>query len=957
MRWLLLVKILFLLILNASYSQSQTIITGQVTDTISTPLVLSTIMILDAADSTYIAFTQADKNGHFSLKQKLKNPFIVKISYLGYFSFEKKLDPKDSNLFDLGTIRLIQINNVLFEVVIKEAKAPLKMRGDTIEYDASTFKVPAGSSVEDLLRKLPGIAVGADGSITSQGQGVNKVTVDGKRFFGDDPTMATKNLPAESVSKVQVFNEKTEQEKLTGLTLEKDQKTMNLELKEDFKKGGFGKLIAGAGLEERENDPNSIDLISKWEFKGNYNKFNKKEQLSFIGIRNNTGRNGMNWNDFQDFRGQQSWEWNQSEEIFGFGYGAGFRHNSPGNEEESDEFGNSESYFGDGSAGIPENAQVGINYNYEHNKLKLTTSYTYRQNNLLSEAIRSRQFFLPDYNYTTQDQSSQDRKNGSHRAEIIIENELDSLNSIILKLRGNGVLTKTGINGLFNNKNQEGLLSGLLNLHRFSDRTNLGWQGVGYYKRKFKNKRRNFGINFIYNKNERNTEEELLSKNEFYSNSLLDSISIIDQFIEFNTDIHSIKSSVLYVEPLGRDLSIQFFYNFIQRNDELIRDVFDNIQDTIVANSFYTRNNGHHFRLNKGGTILQYGKNGLNLTAGISTQRMNLDGKFQEGTNPTTTIGRSFDNLLGTLSANLQLAGNKRLGIGYNGSIQEPSFRNLSPIIDNSNPLFIRIGNPELNPEKLHRINLYYGGNNQAKFINYNINGSYTYYQNQYIAEQTVDSFLITTSRLINFKGGRRLSSNVGYGFPIIKNKFTISLNYNYSYDLTKSIINTILNDAISNNHGVGLSVTLTPNDQFSIYLDNRWSFNSTSYSLETKKNYDVWNQSYNLQANARVFYKIYFNGTFNYRIFNNERFSTQFNIPLLNASLYRLFGKGDRLEIRLSAYDLLNKNISISQFATVNQITETKTFLVSRYYLLSLSYNIKGIRASVKRSNDWMFN
>ncbi len=953
MRWLYPLLVFSFSLINSSFAQTRIEIKGQVTDTLSVPLALATVLILDAEDSTYITYTQADKNGLFSIKDKFSKPILIKVTYLGYFSFEKKLDPKESSLFDLGNIRLTQINNVLFEVVIKEAKAPLKMRGDTIEYDATTFKVPAGSSVEDLLRKLPGIDVGADGSISSNGRSVNKVTVDGKRFFGDDPTMATKNLPAESVSKVQVFNEKTEQAQLTGQVQDKNEKTMNLELKEEFKKGGFGKIVAGIGLEERDSGDGNSSAITKSEVKGNYNKFNKKEQLSVIGIQNNTGRNGMNWNDYQDFRGQQSWEWNDAEQLFSFGQGNYYYGGN--NDENNDEFGSSEGYFGDDAAGIPENAQAGINYNYDHNKLKWTSSYVYRQNNLLSEAIRKRQFFLPDNNYFTDDQSSQDRKNGSHRAEIILEKEFDSLNTLILKLRGNVVSTATGTNGVFRNNDQYGLLTGSLNLNRNSDRKNLGWQGVAYYKRKFKNKKRNFGVNFIYNVNERNTEEDLFSKNEFYSQNILDSTAILDQFIQFNTDINSIKSSLLYVEPLGKNLSIQFIYNFIQRKDQLVRDVFDNIQDTMLISNLYSRNNDHTFKLNKGGAILQFGKNGLNLSAGVAAQNISLDGRFQEGINPYTAIDRSYNNILGTFYANLDLNG-KQIGMGYYGNVQEPSFRNLSPIIDNSNPLFIRIGNPELNPEISHELHFNFYGSNQINFTNYNFYANYSYSENQHIVEQTIDSLLITTSRFVNYKGGQRASIYAGYGFPIVKNKFTVRTNYSYSYGLNKSIINYILNDAINNNHSLRLSLSWTPNDKYSVYLDTRGSLNTTSYSLETQQNYKVWSQSYNLQTNAKLLFNIYFNGSLDYRIYDNEQFATQYNIPILNASIYRLFLKGDKLEVRLSSYDLLNKNISIRQFASVNQVTETSTFLLSRYYLLSLSYNIKGIRVTVKKSNDYMF-
>ncbi len=932
-------------------------IRGRITDTLQIPLVAATILILDAKDSSYISFTQTDNEGNFKVRQKLKNPFILKVTYLGYFAFEKIIDPAIIQIVDLGNVALTQINTVLFEVIIKEAKAPLKMRGDTLEYDATTFKVPAGSTVEDLLRRLPGMAVGADGAITSHGQSVNKVTVDGKRFFGDDPTMATKNLPAESVSKVQVFNEKSEQEKLTGLTLEKDQKTMNLELKDDFKKGGFGKILAGIGMEERNESDAGNDQIIKTELKGNYNKFDKKIQLSLIGVQNNTGRNGMNWNDHQDFRGQQSWEWNSAEEIFGFGYSSGMIFNSPGGgDEESDDFGGTVGFFGDQNSGFPQNALAGINYNYDFNKVKFTGMYSFRQNDLFSRADRVQQFLLPGSNYLSTDLSEQNRKNNSHRVEFIYENEFDSLNSMILKLRGNAVFTQTDVNSQFVNSKEPGIINGSLVLSKNAERANYGWQGVAYYKRKFKNKKRNFGINFIYNNNDRSTDEYLNSENEFYSGNTIDSVSLLNQFIEFETDIRSIKSSALYVEPIARNLSLQFFINYLQRDDQLGRDVFDDISDSLVLNKNYSRNNDHVFRMKRAGSIIQYGKDGKNISFGIAVQNIQLVGQFNEGVSQLGSINRSYDNFLATVSGNIQISNDKRIGLSYYGNIQEPSFKSLTPIVDNTNPIYIRLGNPDLNPEKWHQLNLHYYANNKIRFINYNLSMNYNFYDNQHITEQIIDTFLVTSSKLINYNGGQRFNVYAGFGFPIIKNRLTVNLNYNYNYFLTKSLINYELNEADRNSHSVGANISYTPNEKYSIYSDNRWSFAQTKYSIKTSQNNITLNQFYNLSLNAKLLFKIYINSSLNFRLFENELFDTKYEIPILNASIYRLFLKGDRLELRLSTYDLLNKNRSINQIANVNIISETQTMVLTRYYLISLSYNIKGIRASVKRSNDWMF-
>lgn len=944
MRQFYYLLILFTLINFLSNAQTRTEIKGLVTDTYLEPLVSASVMILDVLDSSYLTFTQADQNGYFSITEKFNKPFKIKITYLGYFSYEKIMDPKESSQFDLGNIRLAQMNNMLSEVVIKEAKDPVKYYGDTIEFDVSSIKFTEGSSLEDLLRKLLGVIVGLDGSITVNGQRVNKVNVDGKHFFGDDPTIASRNLPAEGVLKVQIFNEITEQEKMTGIISDKNEKTINIELKEDFKKNKFGKIIAGMGARELKNLTQTSDQISKWELKGNYNKFNEKLQLSFIGCRNNTGRNGINWNDDQDLGAQHIWDWNSTEDLFGF---SNYRVFSLGLGDRSDELSTSSIYFGDATAGIPNNTQIGLNFNYDYHKLKISTMYTYNKNDLLSDADRKQKLFLQSSNYFTNDHIAQDLKNGSHRAEFIFENDIDSLSTIVFKIRGNAVSTNAGIKGMFNYKNQDDYLTRILNLNQNSDRLNLGWQGVLFYKLKFNN-RRNLGINLIYNNNQNRIDSKLYSNDYFYSINN-DSISIVDEIIKLNTSKSSIKSSIFYVEPITKDVSFQLFYNFINMNDNFNRNAYDIVFDTMTNNKYGIRNNHQSLGLNKVGIIFQYGKYRTNITTGLAYQSILMEGRFQEGIDSISAITRHYDNIVVTFSTNCQIAKNKRIGFRYNENIQEPSIRELSTIVDNSNPLFIRIGNPKLKPENLHQVNIYFYGNNLSNAISYNISVNYSYFQNRIISELTIDTFLITTNQSINFRGGHRFGCYIGFNFPIIKNKFTTRINLDYSFEQTNSITNAVLNDSKTSKHGIGLQFLFTPNDKFSIYLDNNLNFSTTSYSIEAKQNYYVLGQSYNFQVNAKLILGIFLNGSFNYHVYMNKQYNSQYDVPILNASINKPFLKNNRMELRLSMYDLLNKSISIKRAISSNQITEIKTNLLSRYFLFSLIYYIKGSRATDK--------
>lgn len=286
-----------------------------VTDTLGAKLNGVTVMLQTSKDSVLTNYGRTDESGKFSLKGVRRGTYILKITYVGMMPLNQTVSLDTEPTVDLGTIKLKPIAKELYEVVVKAARAPLTIRGDTVEYDTRAFKVPPGSSVEDLLRKLPGVIVDREGNIRAQGQEVKRVTVDGKQFFSDDPKTATKNLQAEAISKVQVFSDQTEKAKLTGVDDGTKEKTMNLELKEEFKKGGFGKITGGAGP--------ASNLPARAEVRGSYNKFDKKQQLSLIGLANNTNQTGLSWADYQDFRGSNSFNWNDNAD-FGFNGGGNF---------------------------------------------------------------------------------------------------------------------------------------------------------------------------------------------------------------------------------------------------------------------------------------------------------------------------------------------------------------------------------------------------------------------------------------------------------------------------------------------------------------------------------------------------------------------------------------------------------------------------------------------------------
>lgn len=387
-------------------------IKGVLKDTFDQNIDFATVMLLSPIDSTLQNFTMSDDKGNFSFNSIKNTNYLLKVSHINFLPYQYYItENKDKNI-DVGTIILQPINQTLMEVVIKAAKAPLFIRGDTVEYDATTFKVAPGSTVEDLLRRLPGIEVDVDGNISTQGKDVKRIYVDGKTFFGDDPKSVTKNLDAQIVSKVQVFDEKSEQAKLTGIDDGSEDKAMNLELKEEFKNGKFGKVSVSGGTEDR------------WAASGNYNKFNKKIQLSFISYANNINQTGVNWQDYSEFKGNNTFN-NFDNGDFGFNGGGGryYFFTSDGTPINN--------YNG---KGLTKNFGGGANYNYDNKGTKINASYFYTQSALKYLSKSFKETFLNDLtSFNKTDTLNNDQFVSNHSVGTRFEREFNPNDRLIIK--------------------------------------------------------------------------------------------------------------------------------------------------------------------------------------------------------------------------------------------------------------------------------------------------------------------------------------------------------------------------------------------------------------------------------------------------------------------------------------------------------------------------------------------
>lgn len=929
-----------LLLLCTAYSlQAQTpnriTLKATVTDTAGREMMgFSPVMLLNPKDSSLVTFTRTDEQGKFEFKNLRNVSYLLKVSYIGYFPLQLHLRPATTEVHDLGTLRLKPISKELMEVVIKTAKAPLNIRGDTVEYDPSAFKVPPGSTVEDLLRRLPGIELDADGNIKAQGRDVKRVYVDGKTFFGSDPKMATRNLDAATLSKVQVYDEKSEQAKLTGIDDGKKEKAMNLQLKDEFKKGSFGKITVAGGTDQR------------WATRGNYNRFDKKQQFSIIGFGNNINETGVNWEDYSEFKGQSLF---RDRDNGDFGFGSAARFFIIGGTD-----GGLNNYF-DGR-GFTKNGGGGLNYNYDHKKTKFNTSYSYNQVDLRLDQRGFQQNFLPNGTFYNTDTSGLDNFIGNHNMGGRLEHNIDSNNVLIVKAEGRIALKESfSLNNQLFSVSTQILPINALQLRNGDDQNTFSGSATAIFRHKFHKRGRSFAVSTGYSNGTVEKIENLASTNRFFAQ---ESLREVRQRNDGYTRTNEYRASALYTEPLRGKWFYEVFANWRQSGNTSDRQVYNTLEGERRVDSLsrYFDNQVSYRRI---GNLLRYAKDGLNLSGGVAWQQIGLQSDYAiaqglPALGPSLT--RTFNSVVPDINVSYEFSDHLNADVAYSYKITPPAFTALQPLPNVNNPAFRTEGNPNLVPERAHDLDMrvYYW--NSANFSNLGANFTYSFLENP-VAYNQYTQFIEnvgvrTTTRPENMDKGRNISFYMWAGFPIIKTKLTFNMNVNGQMRRLPSFVNDALNETHDNDYNINPRFSLTLSKKLITDANFRLGLRTVSYSLSSGQNQRIWNQGGGGSVRWQVIDKLFFESNFRYTAYKNARFNFDQRIPIWNASVRRLFGKKNRVEARLAAFDLLNRRVAINQGASQNFVSQNISETLARYFMLSMSYNVRGYENKLKKDN-----
>ncbi len=886
-------------------------ITGQVADSLSGGLPSVTVMLLNKSDSTLAAFAAGTFEGRFELKAPNPGPFIVKIVYTGYLPWFKTVEkPLDSEVYDLGKINLPLANKELKEVMIEGERVPVVIKQDTIEFDAQSFTVVPNANVEDLLKKLPGVEVDREGNVTAQGKQVQRVMVDGKDFFGGrDPKLATKNLPADAISKVQVFEKKSETADFTGIDDGVREQTINLELKEEKRNGSFGKVEAGIGNDER------------YRLRGNLNKFSKGNQLSFLGQSNNINEQGFSIQDYINFSGNAAALGGGGRRNLNLGSGASNLINN-----------------GQRQNGIMENYAGGINLNRQLSaKTELNASYLYNQLNHFIETDLQRDNFLPSGNFALTDKTVQNNSNYNHRLSASLDHKVDSMNS--LKFTTNISYNQTLSNSSSNAetvgsetgvRQNTGLRDTEAEGYTLNANNNLLW------RHKFAKRGRSLTTNVILNVTDRTRDTELNALNTFGPQS---EVSLTTRQSNVTTgSTLSTGGTITYTEPIARRLYWETNYTYTHNENISNQDVRNTDSLGIErVNPQLTNKFNSTYRYHKPGMNLRLNRTKYNASIGVSLQETNLYGFLPLR---DTKINRSFTNVLPIARFNYDFSSSRRLNFDYETSVQEPSITDLQPIVDNTDPLNISTGNPDLKPAYRHNFRTNYFFFNPVTFMAFFVSGNYTYETNAIVTSQEVDERLVRTTKPVNVGENTRAFANANLSFPIksINSRLRIGTNAVQTTGLN------LLNNQENRINTTALTGTLRYQFNYKEIFEQNLGYQLTRQDSRFSfgsPNQLFLNSSYTASSILRVKKKNILNAELDYLVYENPNNNFYQELPLLNITLSRLMLKNDRGELKVSVNNLLNRDLGITQNADVNFIETTRINNLGRFFMVSFVYSI----------------
>ncbi len=919
----------FLLFSLTIHAQQGILIQGVIVDAKDqAPQLGVTVFLTHTVDSAKTGAI-TDLEGRFLFQNIRPGTYLLSTSYISYLPTEKQVTVDTSDI-NLGTVFIAQDANLLKEIVVEEKQIRVQQLGDTTQYNADAYKTNPNANVEDLVTKMPGITV-ENGLVKVQGEDLQKVTIDGEDFFGDDATLALRNLPAEIVDKIQVFDRLSEQAQFTGFDDGSTQKTLNIVTKSGKANGQFGKMYAGYGSDDR------------YIGGANLNYFKGKRRISLVALTNNLNQQNFSSQDLLGVTGNIS---------NGGGSGGRGGRRGGGNRQSG---ASANDFLVGQQAGISTVNSLGLNYSDRWGeKFRVNGSYFFNNNSNGNNSTLTREYFLNEEGNQLYDETNRSQSdNFNHRLNARIEYNIDSANSLLLRPRFSFQDNSRTSNFFGQNYFSVNNPLNITENNTRSDNSGYSFSNELLYRHRFEKRGRTISLNLNTSINDRTGERFLFSRNQYFDG--MDTTEILDQLATSTSSGLTLSSNLVFTEPIGKAGQVQFNYtpsanrnNSDQETNSLDSLTGEYIQpNLLLSNQFENKVNTH-----RGGVSYRLRKEKINFSVGLNYQNVHLN---SEQNYPVAFgISKTFQNLLPNTTFNYRPSKAENLRIQYRTSTNVPSISQLQNVLDNSNTLLLSIGNPDLQQPFGHAFTIRYNKNNPDKATNFLAYG-YAGITDKYIGNSTLIASSDTTvlgdiqlligaqlRRPVNLSGYWNARTFFTYGLPVTALKSNLNLNAGFSYLRSPSLVNEVKNFVKSYTSTVGLVLSSNISEKVDFTLSYSANYNVVRNSLQPQLDNNFFFHNVGAKFNWEIVDRFTLGSDINQTLYAGlgEDFSQQF--WLWNAAVGYRFLKDESLEIRLGVFDLLNQNNSIGRSVTETYVEDSVTDVLRRYFMVTATYTLR---------------
>ena len=907
----------------ASFGQNNPNLKGKIIDEkTKLPIESATVYVSSVADSTVVDYTISDKFGKFDFKlKKINKPVFLKVAFVGYDDYKFSLINIETDK-DFGTIVLKESVNSLDEVVIKSEAPPIRIKKDTLEFNASSFKVRSDANVETLLKQLPGVEIDADGKITVNGKEVNQILVNGKPFFDKDGKIALQNLPSDIINKVQVSDTKTRKEEKTGEASTSNNASINLTIDEKKNKGFFGKIMAGSGTDKR------------YESSGLANYFKNKTKISILASSNNINSTGFSMDEIFDNMGG-----GRSRSVWVGDNGS---------------FGINGRRFG-GNSGITRSNMVGVNYSDQWaNDFDASSSYFFSSTNSENENRTSQTNFLPSGNFTTNSTSKTNDERFGHNLNVTLEYKIDSLTSVIVEpkySKATGKYRSNSSQQSFDNAND---LLNESNSSNISDSDSDNFSNTITFTKSFVRKGRYLSATFE-NENSKSLDNTTTNSNTiFYQGSDPDDTRNQLGFTRRINDRYQTK--LQYAEPITDSLNLKLgtdisFDKDIERINTFDFNIISN--DYSINNDLLTTSTLSNSKTITPNAGIEWTKKKFNFRMNLGTNIIKYDA-YSDYVGISTDLNKEYLVPKVSASVNYKFTKSKSLWLSYNYDYTLPSISQILPFENLSNPLSTYFGNANIDLEKYHNLYFNFRNYDYATRSGYGIYSGGNFYNSQIVSSTTFDADRKRTTTFENVSG----TSSYWFGFYLNKtikkeaNTYKFNININGRGNNSKGFTDGELFVAKQITFSPRLNFTYQYGELLTINPSYNYTASKTDYTNYVISSASNFTHKFNIQVTNYWPKNWTFGNDFGYTYNSNIADGFNKDFYLWNTSLsYSFFQK--KLSAKIKVYDVLNQNLSATRTISATSIRDEENIVLKRYAMFSLTYKLEKFGGKEKKESN----